>query len=166
MTSPYPRGPKGSRFGGMVVTRLATAADVPAIAEVARAAYAVYVPRIGRKPPPMVADFAAAVAAGDTWVAMDAGVVGYMVLRACADHLLLENVAVRPDAQGRGVGGLLLALAEQRAAELGFDEVRLYTSVAMTENIAYYKRKGYVETHRSEDEELRRVFFTKRLVRS
>jgi N-acetylglutamate synthase-like GNAT family acetyltransferase len=148
----------------MPPTRLATADDVPALEEIARAAYAVYVPRMGREPPPMLADFAAAVAHGDTWVAEEDGVVlGYMVLVREDDHLLVENVAVRPAAQGRGVGGVLLELAERRARELGYEQVKLYTSETMTENIAYYGRRGYMETHRQVDEGLGRVFFTKRL---
>ncbi|MEW2355634.1 GNAT family N-acetyltransferase [Spirillospora sp. NPDC029432] len=148
----------------MVRTRLATPDDVPVLAGIARAAYAKYVPRIGVEPPPMVADFAAEVAAGDTWVAEDEGaVLGFAVLAAEDDHLLLKNVAVDPSAQGRGVGGALLGLAERRAREAGAGEIRLYTNVAMTENIAYYGRRGYVETHREEGEGLRRVFFAKRL---
>ncbi|MFD0851837.1 GNAT family N-acetyltransferase, partial [Actinomadura adrarensis] len=97
-------------------------------------------------------------------VAEDGGdVLGYAVLVPKDDHLLLENVAVRPEAQGRGAGSTLLELAERRARELGFDEVSLYTNEKMTENIAYYGRRGYVETHRRGDGWRRRVFFTKRL---
>ena len=34
----------------------------------------------------------------------------------------------------------------------------------MTENIALYSRIGYVETHRAEENGLRRVYMSKRLV--
>ena len=44
--------------------RRATAGDVARIVEIARAAYIKYVPRIGREPPPMLADFPAEIAAG------------------------------------------------------------------------------------------------------
>ncbi len=33
----------------------------------------------------------------------------------------------------------------------------------MTENLAYYPRHGYAETHRAEQDGFRRVFFRKRL---
>jgi hypothetical protein len=33
----------------------------------------------------------------------------------------------------------------------------------MTENLAYYPRHGYAETHRAEQDGFRRVFFTKHL---
>jgi GNAT superfamily N-acetyltransferase len=70
-------------------------------------------------------------------------------------------VAVLPSAQGRGTGARLLALAEEHARDLGLGEVRLYTNEAMTENIAYYARHGYAETHRQEHGGFRRVFFRK-----
>jgi ribosomal protein S18 acetylase RimI-like enzyme len=72
-------------------------------------------------------------------------------------------VAVLPAAQGRGIGGRLLGLAEQHARSLGLGEIRLYTNEAMTENLAYYRRHGYTETHRAEQDGFRRVFFRKLL---
>ena len=45
----------------------------------------------------------------------------------------------------------------------GFDEVRLFTNARMTENLAYYPRQGYVETHRDEVNGFHRVFFAKHL---
>src|ERR1035441_10801987 len=79
------------------------------------------------------------------------------------DHLLVENIAVRPAAQGRGAGSQLLALAEEQARELGYAEIRLYTHEAMTENIAYYPRRGYAETHRGGQDGYRRGFFPQQL---
>ena len=75
----------------------------------------------------------------------------------------METVAVRPLAQRRGVGARLLALAEDEARARGLDEIRLYTNEAMTENLAYYPRHGYTETHRAGQGGFRRVFFTKHL---
>jgi GNAT superfamily N-acetyltransferase len=110
----------------------------------------------------MTADYAAAVGRGEVWVADRGGVaVGLLVLVSQAGYLLLENVAVHPSAQALGVGARLLALAEEQAALAGFSEIRLYTNAAMTENLAYYPRHGYVETHRAEQDGFQRVFFTK-----
>ena len=78
------------------------------------------------------------------------------------DFLLLENIAVLPSRPGRGIGARLLALAEEQARALGRDEIRLYTNEAMTENLTYYPRHGYTETHRAEQDGFRRVFFSKR----
>ena len=144
--------------------RPARAADADALRAIARAAYQPYVERIGRQPAPMTADYDRAVETGHVWVARQGGrVVGLLVLAPDADHLLLENVAVLPEAQGLGVGRRLLELAEQQARALGLRQVRLYTNEAMTENLAYYPRRGYRETHRSTRDGFRRVFFTKDL---
>ena len=142
--------------------RPAAAADVGALRAVAEAAYQGYVPRIGRPPAPMTADYAAAVANGQVWLAARGDtVVGLLVLVGEADHLLLENVAVLPAEQGRGTGSQLLEFAENQARQLGMPEIRLYTNEAMTENLGYYRRRGYIETHRARDEGFARVFFRK-----
>jgi GNAT superfamily N-acetyltransferase len=148
----------------MLELRQAGPEDVAEIQAIAAEAYEPYVARIGRPPAPMTADYAAAVGRGEVWVAVgDGAVAGLLVLVPAPDHLLLENVAVRPAVQGTGVGARLLALAEDQARRLGLPEVRLYTNVAMTENLVYYPRHGYVETHRAEGGGFSRVYFTKRL---
>jgi ribosomal protein S18 acetylase RimI-like enzyme len=150
--------------GPVVMIRRAAHPDEDAIARITAEAYQHYVPRIGREPAPMTTDYAGAVRAGQAWVAEDDGqAVGIVVLELHPDHLLVENIAVRPSAQGRGVGRQLLARAEELARELGYDEVRLYTHESMTENIAYYPRRGYTETHRGGQDGYRRVFFRKQL---
>src|SRR5262249_11789157 len=82
--------------------RKATAEDAERIGAIARAAYAKYVPRIGREPPPMVADFAAEVAAGRVVVIATAGAVdGYMIAWPEADAYLIDNIAIDPARQGQ-----------------------------------------------------------------
>jgi GNAT superfamily N-acetyltransferase len=149
----------------VLTVRRAETSDVAAFTVVATEAYRGYVPRIGRRPAPMTADYAEAVRGGLAWAAVrDGEVVGLLVLAVKPDHLLLENVAVLPSAQECGIGARLLALAEDQARELGRDEIRLYTNEAMTENLVYYPKHGYAETHRAEQDGFRRVFFRKRLV--
>ena len=72
-------------------------------------------------------------------------------------------MAVVPDAQGLGYGRELLQFAERSALAAGYTSIRLYTHEAMTENIALYTRRGYMETHRAVEQGLRRVYMTKRL---
>ena len=43
------------------------------------------------------------------------------------------------------------------------DEIRLYTNTMMVENIDYYPRKGFVETHRATDAGYERVYFSRHL---
>jgi ribosomal protein S18 acetylase RimI-like enzyme len=148
----------------VVLVRPADPADAESLAAIADAAYRRYVPAIGAKPAPMTADYAEVIRAADTWVAVEDGeVVGLIVLRRQPDHLLIENVAVHPAAQQRGIGSALLSRAEQQASGAGVAELRLYTHVTMTANQAYYRRHGYRESHRAEDDGFTRVFFSKRL---
>ena len=148
----------------MATTRPARAADVAAVRQLVQAAYGHYPPILGVTPAPLTADYAALVAGGHVHVAeQDGSVVGVLVLEAYPDHLLVENVAVAPDAQGHGVGSTLLALAEQQAAGRGLTELRLFTHERMTDNLAYYPRRGYVETHRTDDGGFHRVHFAKSL---
>jgi GNAT superfamily N-acetyltransferase len=148
----------------VITVRPAAEADAETLRDIAVAAYQHYVPRIGRAPAPMTADYPGAVRRGQVWLAAEDGeVAGFVILIPQPGYLLLENIAVRPAAQGRGVGAQLMALAEERALGLGLPEVRLYTNEAMTENLAYYPRRGYTETHRAQQDGFHRVFFRKRL---
>ena len=131
----------------------------------AAAAYAHYIPRLGGLvPAPVTADYAAAVASGNTWVAeREDAVVGLLVAYPRPDHTLLENVAVQPQRHGMGIGRQLMQLAEEKARDWGTSEIRLYTNVVMTENLTLYGRLGYRETHRAVENGFERVFMTKRL---
>lgn len=134
------------------------------LASLVTAAYQHYVPRIGRQPGPMTEDYAREVRENEVWVAVSDGVItGLIVLVREPDYLYVKNIAVLPSGQGRGTGSRLLALADERARGYGLAELRLGTNEAMTENIAYYRRRGYVETHRGPQDGYNRVFFSKAL---
>ena len=142
--------------------RLAIEEDLSAVEAIVRAAYSRYVPRIGREPAPMLDDYVALIRERRVHVLDWSGMVrGVVVLIPEADTMLLDNVAVAPDAQGQGLGRKLLAFAEQAAWDAGYGSIRLYTNEEMTENIALYSRLGYCETHRGEEKGLRRLSMTK-----
>jgi GNAT superfamily N-acetyltransferase len=146
----------------VVMVRRAGSGDVDELRAIAVAAYRKYAGRIGRAPAPVTADYAQAVRDGQAWAAVEDGqIIGFAVVMAQPGYLLLDNVAVLPAAQGRGIGARLLALAGEQARGLGLGEIRLYTSEAMTENLACYPRHGYAETHRAEQDGFNRVFFRK-----
>lgn len=146
----------------MIAIRPAEAADAPAFAAIVEAAYAIYVPRMGRKPLPMLDDHAARIRTGQAWVAERAGeVLGILVLIDAEGHLLLDNIAVAATARRSGVGRALLQFAEAEAARRGYSEIRLYTNETMVENLALYARIGYEETGRSAFRGLHRVNFRK-----
>jgi ribosomal protein S18 acetylase RimI-like enzyme len=142
-----------------VLIRAAIAANVPVIEQIVCGAYAKYIERIGKKPGPMLDDYAARVAAGEVSVCVDdATIAGLIVLEPASDHLLLDNIAVAPTQQGRGVGRMLLAFADAEAQRRGYRELRLYTHELMHENQAFYTRLGWQEYARAEQDGFRRLF--------
>ena len=145
--------------------RLAQACDEPVIKDCAEQAYARYVPMIGRKPAPMVADFATQIVAGVVYVAQDDQAIfqGFIVFYAEEGHILLENVAVLPSTAGRGVGKALIGFCENAALQRGLNAVHLYTNEMMTDNLSTYSKLGYRKVARREEEGFKRVYFEKNL---
>lgn len=140
----------------------AVAADVPAVEALVREAYQPYVARIGREPGPLLQDYAAIVADGRTLVARRGdAVVGLLITSIHPDHVLVENVAVAAAERGTGLGTRLLAIADDQARAAGVGELRLYTHEKMTENLAYYPRRGFTETGRRAENGFSRVFFSR-----
>lgn len=156
---------KVSKGGRDELIRLAIEKDVAAIRECAQQAYARYVPLIGRKPAPMVADFESQVEDGSVYIAGDSNgeFQGYIVFFPEQDHILLESVAVLTRAAGKGIGKTLIRFCEAEAGRRGFAAVRLYTNERMTENLLIYPRLGYVEMARRSEEGFKRVYFEKLL---
>jgi ribosomal protein S18 acetylase RimI-like enzyme len=144
--------------------RQATSEDVAEVERVVEAAYEPWIPVVGGRPLPMEADYAGLVAAGKVLVVGgQARLAAVLVLEPGPDHLLLENVAVDPAAQGRRLGSQLLARAVDEARARGLPEVRLYTNVLMTSNIAWYERHGFVRTGEDGSPARRRVWLSRRL---
>ncbi len=146
----------------MKTPRPATAADLPRVHEVIAAAYAKYRTRMDILPAPVLRDYTGPVEQGLLWVVGDP-VMGLASLIPETDALLIENVAVHPDAQGTGLGRRLLEFAEQEAARHGLTRVRLYTHEVMTESQAVYARLGYQEVRRATEDGYRRIFLAKDL---
>ena len=149
-----------------LLIRVALAGDVPALERIVRDAYTPYIARNGATPGPVLDDYPARVAQGVVHVLeSEDGIEGLVVLIPEPDDscMLLDNIAVSPTAQGKGHGRTLLQWAEDAARRAGFSRIRLYTQEVMSENIAIYTRRGYVETHRATEIGLKRVFMQKPL---
>ena len=96
--------------------RRAIAADAAIVRDQTRAAYAKWIPLIGREPKPMTANYERAVVEHiiDLYEEDDVPVALVEVIPQ-ATCLLIENIAVQPSQQGKGLGDLLLKHAEMIA---------------------------------------------------
>jgi ribosomal protein S18 acetylase RimI-like enzyme len=127
-----------------ITLRRGEAADAATIRALTRAAYAKWVPLIGREPKPMGADYEAAVRAHRfDLLFVGEALAGLIETIDQGDRLLIENVAVDPAFQGCGLGTTLMDQAEQIAADLGHRLIWLYTNQRFSENIRLYERLGY-----------------------
>jgi GNAT superfamily N-acetyltransferase len=148
----------------MCELRPARAEEAPALRQMVRAAYAHYVPLLDREPAPMLDDYAARIADQQAFVLeADGALQGVAVLEDGEEGLFLDNIAVVPSAQGKGLGRQMLAWIEAEGRRRGHHRLWLYTNEVMAENIAMYQRLGFDETHRAEEAGYRRVFFEKSL---
>ena len=151
-------------FDPTIQLRPAEPADAAAIRDIVRAAYAGWVPVIGREPLPMRADYDKAVREHQFDLAIEKGaIVGLIETMRHDDHLWIENVAVAPEAQGRGIGRLLLDSAERKAIEAGCPELRLLTDGAFEANVMLYRKHGYTVDREEEFMNGITVYMSKRL---
>lgn len=91
--------------------RLASLDDLPDIERIVAQAYGHYVARIGATPGPMLDDYRARVTQGVVHVLRVRDTVqAVLVLIPEADCLLLDNIAVDPQAQGKGYGRDLITV--------------------------------------------------------
>ena len=142
--SAHPDSSQTSNKAGHKTVRRATTADALAVRELTRAAYAKWVPVLGREPRPMIADYDAALREHlIDLLQVDGEAAALIEMAPKADHLLIVNVAVAPTYQGKGYGSTLMAHAEEVARSLNLSEIRLYTNALFAENVRLYSRLGY-----------------------
>jgi DNA-binding MarR family transcriptional regulator/GNAT superfamily N-acetyltransferase len=75
----------------------------------------------------------------------------------------LKRMWIAATTRGLGLGARLLGELERRAREAGVRVLRLETNRALKEAIALYRRSGYVEVERFNDEPYAHHWFEKRL---
>jgi molybdopterin-guanine dinucleotide biosynthesis adapter protein len=124
--------------------RQATADDAEAIRALTRAAYAKWIPAIGREPLPMQADYDKAVR--NHWIDVVEDNKTIIALIECiprADHLFIENIAVSEQHQGQGLARHLVNHATQRALRAGLPMLKLITNKAFGPNVEMYLHLGF-----------------------
>ncbi|MGY3676396.1 GNAT family N-acetyltransferase [Streptomyces sp. TE33382] len=134
------------------------------MADIAREAYGKYLGLVDEPPAPLLMDYREVATSGRCYVAATAeGILGMVTVETADPYLVLRNLAVRPSAQGQGIGRNLVALVEEMALSAGMRGVRLWTRAEMTDNIAFYRSLQYVVTHSEQNEQAHRVFLCKDL---
>ena len=142
----------------------ATLEDLDFVQNCAVAAYEKYVERMGKRPAPMVADFTRSIEGGQLEIILsDSEYAGYCVSFEKTKSLFVENIALHPDHQGKGLATLIFGILENRARVAGLTSLNLYTNVKMHENLSFYSKLGFIETHRLIEEGFHRVFFKKQV---
>src|ERR1700733_2618747 len=119
--------------------RPADSTDAARIRDLTRAAYAKWIAVNAREPLPMQADYKRTLAEHTIdLLIVDGALAGLIETILRPDCLWIENVAVAPEQQGRGLGRLLLAHAEKRALEAECFEIRLLTNQAFAATLQLY----------------------------
>ena len=119
--------------------RLAMTTDVPAIKMIARKSFERYVPLIGKLPASMNAYFSGHVLKGTVFIAQSeknqASVICSGIVIQRDGEWLLDNIAVSPEAQGRGVGSALIAACKTFLQKRGVQRYHFHTDEAMEQNL-------------------------------
>ena len=115
--------------------------------------------------PPLVQtleELEAELRVADGWVArIGPRIVGAIRTRESNGVLLIGRIVIAPDVQGSGVGGMLLAAAEEHS---GAAEAELFTGSLSEANIRLYERFGYEKTETiDQGDGTAQVFLRKRL---
>jgi ribosomal protein S18 acetylase RimI-like enzyme len=93
----------------------------------------------------------------------ETSVLGYISLWPTADRMFVDTLAVLPKHHRRGLGSQLLAFADSETLRLGLKSVNLFTKATMADNLEFYRRRGYHETGRCDDDGFCRVFYSKNI---
>jgi GNAT superfamily N-acetyltransferase len=145
--------------------RPAAAADVPKLGPIEVAAgqrfLEVGLPEVAGDDPPGDDAYAEAVADHRIWVAEVAGeVVGYAWAIDLDGQPHLEQLSVRPEHNGTGLGSALIDVVADWARRLGAASLTLSTFAEVAFNGPFYARRGFVvvptQQHGDRFEALRR----------
>ncbi|MGI5848781.1 MAG: GNAT family N-acetyltransferase [Christensenellales bacterium] len=90
-----------------------------------------------------------------------AGAVRFEVLDQSIAYL--SRLAVDPDIQSLGIGGLLLEKVRQECVALGVRAITLYTASKMRSAVAFYLKNGYYIHSITRDKEYIRAFMVNEL---
>jgi len=149
-------------LGPSLILRNAVEADLQEVRDIAQAAYQKYVERIGRPPGPMYADYAEELQNGRLYVtSQDRVTLGFAVFGTDGDEIYIDNLAIRPQHQSKGVGVSFLDALENWGRDNSMYRVRLFTHALMHENIRNYQVAGFQMYARVMENGFDRVYMQK-----
>lgn len=146
--------------------RASRAEEIARIREIAQAAYAHYVERMGQRPGPMDTDYEAEHHKGHLYsVLVDGELCGYLGLGdqdpTRPEDLEVDNIALLPGLQRLGLFGALVRVSDWIAWISGRTRLHVYTHVKMTENIKLYRSIGFEDIGEVEEHGFRRLYMAK-----
>lgn len=129
--------------------RLATAADLPLLQDIERAAGAPFaelgMTAVADDEPPGIEELRHYCDAGQAWVHLDSGgrPDGYLLADVVDGQAHIEQVSVHPDHARAGIGRMLIDHAAGWARDRGHRALTLTTYVDVPWNAPYYERLGF-----------------------
>ncbi|BCJ35381.1 GCN5 family N-acetyltransferase [Actinocatenispora thailandica] len=141
-----------------MLIRPVRAADLPLLGDIERAAgelfAAIGMPEVAADEPFTIEELERYRASGYAWVATDPEPVAYLVAEPIDGNLHIEQVSVRPDHAGQGIGRQLI----DTAGAVDFPALTLTTFRDVPFNAPYYRRLGFRDLPAAEETPgLRRV---------
>ncbi|NKB76672.1 MAG: GNAT family N-acetyltransferase [Gammaproteobacteria bacterium] len=125
--------------------RQAIAADADRLTSCMHAAYSRHQIHISKELlPPMQVDYSSEINQYPVWVVeMNRKIVGGLIMVFDPEEASIANIAVDPSAQGMGIGGALMKMAESQGKERGFRFLHLATHVVLEGNLSLYQHLGW-----------------------
>ncbi|MGB7207552.1 MAG: GNAT family N-acetyltransferase [Pyrinomonadaceae bacterium] len=132
----------------MIEIRIADRKDAEAISEVIREAFGVYreeyTPEAFEVVTPPPDEIRARFDEGPQWVAtLDGEIVGTVSVTVEDERLYIRSMAVRPQAQGHGIGHKLLDAIDEHANGTDFERIFLYTTNFSAGAKELYEKHGF-----------------------
>jgi ribosomal protein S18 acetylase RimI-like enzyme len=157
--------------GHEIHIRTATAADLPAIVDCSNLAFAAFGTDALDSDSDCVTDDAqlaktlhAQIIEGSIrLICNQTEILGYIAFWPTADEMFVDTLAVSPKYHRRGLGSRLLAFADNETSRLGLKAITLFTKAKMPGNLRFYRRRGYREIGRCDDDGFCRVFYAKKI---
>ena len=141
--------------------RRAVAEDHKIIIAIAQKAYEKYVERMGKEPAPM----RPVIQKEDVVFICEDNkqIIAFAILVKINDQIILDNIAVDPSHQKKGIGNNFIKFIEQYLIKQKLDKYQLYTNEKMFENIKWYQKIGFKIFKKVTEKGYNRIYFEKEL---